>query len=64
MVQPDVPNERGYYGRALRAGQAPKPSPAAGRFLNTLLQVLNVLLWLLVATFVSWRFYAVYIAGG
>jgi hypothetical protein len=64
LGQHSEPTERGYYGQALRAGQVPKLSPAAGRMLNTLLQGLNVLLWLLAMAFVSWRLYTVHIGGG
>jgi len=56
--------ERGCYGRVLREGQV-RPSPPGGsRRVNTLLWVLNVVLWLLLGGFVAWRLYAVHIVGG
>jgi hypothetical protein len=56
--------ERGYYGRALRAGQVPKYLASKGHTLNVLLWGLNVVLWLLGGALLVWRLYAVYIAGG
>ncbi len=56
-------SERGCYGQALREGRVRQPPPGAPRTVNMLLWVFNLVVWLLVAGFMSWRLYASYLTG-
>lgn len=64
MSQPDDVIERGYYGRALREGRVRSSPPGRSRRVDTLLWVLNAVLWLMLGGFVAWRLLAIYLTGG
>lgn len=59
VARPDKPinSARGYYGRALREGRARQPQLGAARRLDTVLRVLNLIGWLVLLAFMTWRVY-------